>query len=73
MVHWSWDQRRRLAKPLRLSVTGEGIETAEQAALLRGWACEQGQGFCFSRPLDAGALAELLRTADRGSDHAQVA
>jgi sensor c-di-GMP phosphodiesterase-like protein len=36
MVHWSWDQRRRLAKSLRLSVTGEGIETAEQAALLRG-------------------------------------
>jgi len=62
-----------MAKSLHLSVTGEGIETAEQAALLRGWACEQGQGFFFSHPLDAGALAERLRTADRSSDHARVA
>jgi diguanylate cyclase (GGDEF)-like protein len=50
-----------LAKSLHLSVTGEGIETAEQAALLRGWACEHGQGYFFSRPMEGAALTEMLR------------
>jgi diguanylate cyclase (GGDEF)-like protein/PAS domain S-box-containing protein len=62
-----------MAKSLHLSVTGEGIETAEQAALLRGWACELGQGYYFSRPLDTSALTELLRTTGRTSDPAQAA
>jgi EAL domain-containing protein (putative c-di-GMP-specific phosphodiesterase class I) len=61
-----------MAKSLHLSLTGEGIETAEQAALLRGWACEQGQGYFFSRPLDAGALGALLMTTAVG-DNARVA
>jgi EAL domain-containing protein (putative c-di-GMP-specific phosphodiesterase class I) len=62
-----------MAKSLQLSVTGEGIETAEQAALLRGWACEQGQGYFFSRPLNASALTELLRTTGRTGKPAQAA
>ena len=56
-----------MAKSLRLSVTGEGIETAEQAALLRGWECEQGQGYFFGRPLDTAALTEFLSAAGRRS------
>lgn len=62
-----------MAKSLHLSVTAEGIETAEQATLLRGWACELGQGYYFSRPLDTSALTELLRTTGRTSDPAQAA
>jgi diguanylate cyclase (GGDEF)-like protein/PAS domain S-box-containing protein len=62
-----------MAKSLHLAVTGEGIETAEQAALLRGWACELGQGYYFSRPLHTSALTELLRTTGRTSDPAQAA
>jgi EAL domain-containing protein (putative c-di-GMP-specific phosphodiesterase class I) len=62
-----------LAKSLHLSVTGEGIETAEQAALLRGWACELGQGYFFSRPLDSAALTALLRTNGRSCGPAQAA
>jgi diguanylate cyclase (GGDEF)-like protein/PAS domain S-box-containing protein len=62
-----------MAKSLHLSVTGEGIETAEQAALLRGWACELGQGYFFSRPLDTAALTEVLRTIGRTGDPAQAA
>ena len=54
-----------MAKSLNLSITGEGIETAEQAALLRGWACDRGQGYFFSRPVDAKALGDLLRKTDR--------
>jgi len=62
-----------MAKSLHLSVTGEGIETAEQAALLRRWACELGQGYFFCRPLDTSALTEFLRTSVRTSDPAQAA
>jgi diguanylate cyclase (GGDEF)-like protein/PAS domain S-box-containing protein len=62
-----------MAKSLNLSVTGEGIETAEQATLLRGWACELGQGYFFGRPLNTGALTELLRTAGRTSHPVQAA
>jgi EAL domain-containing protein (putative c-di-GMP-specific phosphodiesterase class I) len=62
-----------MAKSLHLSLTGEGIETAEQAALLRGWACEQGQGYFFSRPLDAGALGALLTATAAVGDDARVA
>jgi EAL domain-containing protein (putative c-di-GMP-specific phosphodiesterase class I) len=50
-----------MGKSLGLAVTAEGIETEEQAALLRSWSCERGQGYLFSRPLDAEQCSELLR------------
>jgi diguanylate cyclase (GGDEF)-like protein/PAS domain S-box-containing protein len=62
-----------LAKSLHLSVTGEGIETAEQAALLRGWACEHGQGYFFSRPMEGAALTEMLRACGHICGPAQAA
>jgi EAL domain-containing protein (putative c-di-GMP-specific phosphodiesterase class I) len=62
-----------MAKSLNLSVTAEGIETAEQAALLRGWNCERGQGYFFGRPADAAALTELLRKTGRLGGSAQAA
>ena len=49
-----------LAKSLNLKVTGEGIETAEQAALLSEWGCDRGQGYLFSKPMDGQAVGELL-------------
>src|ERR1700753_1598825 len=42
-----------MARSLGLSVTAEGIETSEQARLLREWSCETGQGYLFARPLAA--------------------
>ena len=39
------------AKTLRLRITGEGIETAEQFELLRALGCDHGQGYYFARPL----------------------
>lgn len=57
-----------MAKSLNLSVTGEGVETAEQSDLLRAWGCDRGQGYLFARPLEARDLAELLRAA-RPTDH----
>lgn len=45
-----------LGKRLGLSVVAEGIETAEQHALLVEAGCTVGQGYLISRPLTAGAL-----------------
>jgi diguanylate cyclase (GGDEF)-like protein len=49
-----------LARSLRLRLVAEGIEYAEQQALLRALDCPLGQGFLFSRPLEPVALRELL-------------
>ena len=52
-----------LAKSLNLMVTGEGIETAEQAALLGEWGCDRGQGYLFSKPMDGQTAGALLGAA----------
>ncbi len=62
-----------MAKSMHLSVTGEGIETAEQADLLRQWACDHGQGFYYSRPLEAVKIGALLGTAVSPKARANVA
>ena len=49
-----------VAKNLNLSVTAEGIETAEQVSLLRELGCDRGQGYYFARPLAADPLAALF-------------
>jgi EAL domain-containing protein (putative c-di-GMP-specific phosphodiesterase class I) len=54
-----------MAKSLGLSVIAEGIETDEQASLLRQWSCESGQGFFFGRPMEMDRCTELLRNAPR--------
>jgi len=49
-----------LARALGMRVVAEGIETADQLALLRDLGCDQGQGYHFSRPLEAAAAEALL-------------
>ena len=49
-----------LAKTLGLSLTAEGVETAEQAAALNAWGCECGQGYHFARPLGPSEMQALL-------------
>jgi diguanylate cyclase (GGDEF)-like protein/PAS domain S-box-containing protein len=49
-----------LAGNLGMHVTAEGIETAEQLAQLRALRCEYGQGYLFSKPLEAEAIKRLL-------------
>jgi diguanylate cyclase (GGDEF)-like protein len=41
-----------LAGSLGLDVIAEGIETADQLAILRGFACRHGQGFHIARPFE---------------------
>ena len=55
-----------MGRTLGLRVIADGVETAEQAELLRGLGCRQGQGWLFSRPLPADQIPDLLR------DHAPI-
>ena len=52
-----------LAHNLNLEVVAEGVETHEQLALLRGFGCDQVQGYLVSKPLPVGELVEYLRRA----------
>jgi PAS domain S-box-containing protein len=49
-----------LAGRMGLKVTAEGVETEEQLAGLAEMGCALGQGFLFSRPVDAEAVPGLL-------------
>ncbi|MEB3829129.1 putative bifunctional diguanylate cyclase/phosphodiesterase [Phormidium sp. CCY1219] len=49
-----------LAHNLGMDVVAEGVETPEQLAGLRALKCEYGQGYFFSKPLDAKAATALL-------------
>ncbi|MDR6917073.1 diguanylate cyclase (GGDEF)-like protein/PAS domain S-box-containing protein [Pseudomonas sp. 3296] len=49
-----------LGRALALTVTAEGIESAEQLSLLKGVACDEGQGYYLSRPLDVNAFNALV-------------
>jgi diguanylate cyclase (GGDEF)-like protein len=55
-----------LARSLHLDVVAEGVETAGQLVILRELGCGYGQGFLWSRPLDATAARAWL------IDHAAV-
>ncbi len=50
----------RLGHGLNLEVTAEGVETEEQAIILKSWNCDEAQGYFFSRPVPADELTALL-------------
>ncbi|WP_432543945.1 putative bifunctional diguanylate cyclase/phosphodiesterase [Kineococcus sp. SYSU DK002] len=43
-----------------LRVVAEGVERADQVALLRSLGCDSAQGYLFSRPVPAGEVAALV-------------
>ncbi len=53
-----------MAHTLRLEVVAEGVETAEQLALLRDWQCDTAQGYYFSAPVTSDDMARLLTRGD---------
>jgi diguanylate cyclase (GGDEF)-like protein len=62
--HQPWTVVRailQLISSLRLSAVAEGIETREQADVLRQLKCTYGQGYHFSPPLPADQIDDLLR------------
>ena len=50
-----------MGKALGMTVVAEGVETLEQQAFLRSHACDEMQGFLFSKPLPPKQMADLLR------------
>ena len=52
-----------LAHTLDLTVTGEGTETEEQLAHLRGLGCDYAQGYLLGRPMPAEEATSLLDIA----------
>jgi len=61
-----------LAHSLNLKVVAEGVETQEQAKLLRLLKCEQAQGYLFSKPLPAARIESLLRAPAFGTEAAPL-
>ena len=56
-----------LAQRLDLVCVAEGIETREQAEILRRMGCERGQGYLFGRPTTVATTPEPRRSPERGS------
>ena len=65
-----------IADSYGLEVVAEGIESAEQAEVLKSLGCQHGQGYHFGRPVPASMVDEMLlggptlvRAADNGAAH----
>ncbi len=58
-----------LAHGLQIPVLAEGVETEGQLHLLAANGCDRIQGYLFSRPLVADAMASLLRSGQRLTSH----
>ena len=50
-----------IARQLDMRVIAEGIETSDQAAILRRYGCQMGQGYLYSRPVPAEDATKLLQ------------
>jgi PAS domain S-box-containing protein/diguanylate cyclase (GGDEF)-like protein len=49
-----------LARTLDLDVVAEGVETEDQAEMLRTLGCTYGQGYLFSRPIPTAELEDMI-------------
>ena len=58
-----------MAHGLNMKVLAEGVENEGQLALLVASRCDQIQGYYFSRPVRADAIATMLREDKRLPDH----
>ena len=58
-----------LSHTLDMSVVAEGIETEEVSRFLQGVACDEGQGYYFSRPLSADDLEQFLAARQGPARH----
>ena len=55
----------QLGKNLGLTIVAEGVETAEQHALVQEMGCEAAQGYLYSKPRSAADITTLLGTRPR--------
>jgi diguanylate cyclase (GGDEF)-like protein/PAS domain S-box-containing protein len=56
-----------MARTLGMGTLAEGIETEEQAAMMRTIGCDKGQGYLFSKPLERDALVRWIRDRSPGT------
>ena len=56
-----------MGKALGMTIVAEDIETEDQQTFLRDHACDEMQGYLFSKPVPAQQMAELLRSAPEAS------
>ncbi len=61
-----------IADTYGLEVVAEGIETAQQAEVLKSLGCQQGQGYHFAHPVPAGTFDEILLLEVRGRGNGWV-
>jgi diguanylate cyclase (GGDEF)-like protein len=54
-----------LCRDLGMMTTAEGVETAEQASMLRSIGCEMAQGYFFGRPMPGDATFSLVEPEKR--------
>ena len=59
-----------IARNFDLRVIAEGVETREQAQLLRDLGCEEAQGFLYSRALHPDDFGRWLASYQSGGGHA---
>jgi EAL domain-containing protein (putative c-di-GMP-specific phosphodiesterase class I) len=56
----------QLGHKLGVEVIAEGVETPEQAALLRRMGCQEAQGYLFARPMPLPDLLDWIRQHQAG-------
>ena len=56
-----------LGRTLNVQVVAEGVETEEQASMLRAAACDELQGYLFARPMPAAEVAEWIVLSRSGA------
>jgi EAL domain-containing protein (putative c-di-GMP-specific phosphodiesterase class I) len=56
-----------LGRNMGVDVVAEGVETAEQAELLKEWGCRFAQGYYFHRPMPASEFGPIWRTVMKGA------
>ncbi len=52
-----------MARSLEMTTTAEGVETSEEAALIRSLGCDKIQGYHFGRPMPKDEARKLFKTA----------
>jgi EAL domain-containing protein (putative c-di-GMP-specific phosphodiesterase class I) len=58
-----------MGSSLHMLVVAEGVETSEQAELLRAQDCPEAQGFYFSHPVVPRGIAQML---ERGASRVRI-
>jgi diguanylate cyclase (GGDEF)-like protein/PAS domain S-box-containing protein len=59
-----------MAKALEMTTTAEGVEDAQQAAMIRDLGCNKIQGYYFGRPMPAAEAAQIAQRSSAGREAA---